>query len=113
MVAQTKAFDSTVTSTTGDLWAASLNPSATFAPVTIAPGRTAVVKVTFTPTGSPGTVVHGNLYVDDVSDNVPPYAQKSASEVAAIPYAYTVRGPHRPPPHRRPPHRRSTKRSRS
>jgi hypothetical protein len=95
MVAQTKAFDATVTSTTGDFWSASLDPSATFSPVTIAPGRTAVVNVTFTPTGGPGTVVRGKLYVDDVSDDIPPYAQLSASEVAAIPYAYTVRRPRR------------------
>jgi hypothetical protein len=113
MVAQTKAFDATVTSTTGDFWSASLNPKATFSPVTIAPGATAVVNVTFTPSGDPGTVVQGNLYVDDVSDNVPPYAQLSASEVAAVPYAYTVRGPHRPPPpHRRPPHHHRSHRGR-
>jgi hypothetical protein len=95
MVAQTKAFDATVTSTTGDAWLESLDPSAKYSPVTIAPGATAVVNVTFTPTGAPGTVVRGNLYVDSVSDNVPPYAQFSASEVAAVPYAYRVRRPRR------------------
>jgi subtilase family protein len=95
MVAQTKAFDATVTSTTGDLWLQALDPSATFSPVTIAPGRTAIVNVTFTPTGGPGAVVHGNLYVDDVGDDIPPYHALSASEVAAIPYAYTVRRPRR------------------
>jgi hypothetical protein len=99
MVAQTKAFDATVTSTTGDAWLESVDPSATFSPVTIAPGATAVVDVRFTPTGGPGTVVRGSLYVDTVSDNIPPYAQFSASEVAAIPYAYTVRRPRRPRPH--------------
>jgi hypothetical protein len=102
MVVQTKAFDATVTSTTGDAWLESVDPSATFTPITIAPGATAVVPVTFTPTGDPGTAVRGSLYVDAVSDNIPPYAQFSASEVAAIPYAYTVRRPRR----HRPPHRR-------
>ena len=46
--------------------------------------------MTFTPTGAPGSVVHGTLYVDGVTDAVPPYAQFSASEVAAIPYEYTI-----------------------
>jgi hypothetical protein len=49
--------------------------------------------------------VRGKLYVDDVTDNIPPYAQVSASEVAAVPYSYTIRRPRRPH-HRRPPHRR-------
>jgi hypothetical protein len=105
MVAQTKAFDATVTSTTGDFWTTDpIAPSATFSPVTIAPGATAVVRVTFTPTSTPGTVVRGSLYVDDASDNIPPLAQFSASEVAAIPYAYTIRRPRRP--RHRPPHHR-------
>jgi hypothetical protein len=90
LAAQTKGFDPTVTSTTGDLWLASVNPAATISPVTINPGRTAEVNVTFTPTGAPGSVVHGTLYVDDVTDAVPPYAQLSASELAAIPYKYTI-----------------------
>jgi len=95
MAAQTKAFDPTVTSTTGDLWLASMNPAATVSPVSINPGQTVEVNVTFTPTGGPGSVVHGTLYVDDVTDAVPPYAQFSASELAAIPYEYTIRRPHR------------------
>jgi hypothetical protein len=92
MTAQTKAFDSTVTSTTGDFWAQSVDPTATGgSPITINPGHSAEVDVTFTPTGGPGTVVRGNLYVDTVSDDIPPYAQESASEVAAIRYHYTIR----------------------
>ena len=78
-----------------------MDTSATFTPVTIAPGATGVIKVTFTPTGAPGTAVRGNLYVNAFSDNIPPYAQFSASEVAAIPYAYTVRRPSHRRPHRR------------
>ena len=38
---------------------------------------------TFTPSGAPGTVVRGSLYVDTVSDDIPPYEQATASEVAA------------------------------
>ena len=90
MAVQTKGFDPTVTSTTGDVWLLAVNPDAPNSPVTISPGRTAEVNVTFTPTGAPGSVVHGTLYVDGVTDAVPPYAQFSASEVAAIPYEYTI-----------------------
>ena len=55
LVAQTKAFDPAVSSTTGDFWSASVDPSATFSPIAINPGQTAVVAVTFTPTGGPGS----------------------------------------------------------
>ena len=89
--AQTKAFDSTVTSTTGDFWSAAVGSSASFSPITIQPGRTAEVNVTFTPSGAPGTMVRGNLYVDTVSNDIPPYEQSTASEVAAIPYQYRIR----------------------
>ncbi len=93
MTAQTKGFDPTVTSSTGDLWLESTNPDAGFSPVTINPGASAVVTVTFTPTGTPGSVARGTLYVDGVTSYVPPYDQLSASEVAAIPYKYTIRRP--------------------
>jgi hypothetical protein len=88
--AQTKAFDSTVTSTTGDFWAFSVNPTGSFSPITIQPGHSAQVSVIFTPSGAPGSKVRGNLYVDTLSDSIPPYKQESASEVTAIPYRYTI-----------------------
>jgi hypothetical protein len=91
MSAQTKAFDSTVTSTTGDFWTTAVAGSTNVSPITINPGHSAEVNVTFTPSGAPGTVVRGNLYVDTVTDDIPPYAQFSASEVAAVPYRYTIR----------------------
>lgn len=85
-----KAFDPAVTSDTGDLELASTNPSTTFSPVVINPGQSATVHVTITPSGSPGSVVTGTLYVDDFMTNVPPYGQQGASELAAIPYTYTI-----------------------
>jgi len=90
MAVQTKPFDSAVTSTTGDLWLAATNPSAPFSPVMIDPGQTVVVDVTITPSGTPGTVVTGTLYIDDLTGSVPPYGQLSGDELAAIPYAYTI-----------------------
>jgi len=91
MIATAKAFDPAVTSDTGDVWLAATNPSATFSPVVLNPGQSATVNVTFTPSGSPGTVVSGNLYVDDFVDNVPPYGQISGDELAAIPYTYKIK----------------------
>jgi hypothetical protein len=91
LTATTKPFDPTVTSTTGDFW----NLAVSFSPVIINPGQTGVIDVTITPSGTPGSVVSGNLYVDDFLDNVPPYGQQTGDQLAAIPYTYTV-GP--PPP---------------
>jgi Subtilase family len=92
MTIQAKPFDPAVTSSTGDLWLASINPAASFSPVVINPGQSATINVTITPSGPAGTVVSGNLYVDDFDSAVPPpaYSQASGDELAALPYEYTV-----------------------
>jgi hypothetical protein len=92
MTAQTKAFDPAVTSTTGDLWLASINPAyALFSPVVINPGQTSTILVTITPSGPSGTLVRGTLYVDDYVSAVPPYAQVSGDELAGFHYSYTIK----------------------
>jgi hypothetical protein len=91
MTVRTKAFDGAVTSGTGDVWLTATNPSATFSLLTIQPGHTATIRVTITPTGASGTTVTGNLYVDDFADSIPPYGQFSGDELAALPYAYTIK----------------------
>jgi hypothetical protein len=91
MTATAKAFDSAVTSSTGDFWQQSVDPAASFSPLVINPGQTAVIDVTITPAGSSGTVVSGNLYVDDFTGDVPPYGQETGDELAAIPYTYTIK----------------------
>ena len=55
MTVQTKPFDLSVTSNTGDLWQVSVNPAASFTPVVANPGQTVTIDVTFTPSGAPGT----------------------------------------------------------
>jgi hypothetical protein len=90
MTAQTKAFDPAVTSAPGDLWLLATSPSTSFSPVTINPGQTATVNVSITPSAASGTVVSGDLYVDDYAAGVAPYDQLSGDELAAIPYVYTV-----------------------
>jgi hypothetical protein len=90
MNAETKAFDSAVTSPVGDLWLVATNPAATFSPVTVNPGQTVTINVTITPNASAATVVSGDLYVDDYVSSVSPYNQLSGDELAALPYEYTV-----------------------
>jgi hypothetical protein len=90
MTVTTKDFDPALTSSTGDLWLQSFNLTATLTPVTINPGQSATINVTITPSGASGTVVSGNLYVDDYLSAVPPSAQITGDELAAIPYTYTI-----------------------
>jgi hypothetical protein len=85
-----KQFDTSVSSTTGDLELAAINPSASATPVLINPGASATIDVTITPSAAPGTVVSGTLYVDDVLTDIPPYAQFAADELTGLPYSYTV-----------------------
>jgi hypothetical protein len=86
-----KQFDTSVTSTTGDLELAAINPAASAAPVVINPGQSATIDVTITPSAAPGTVVTGTLYVDDILNNIPPYAQFAVDELAGLPYSYTIK----------------------
>jgi hypothetical protein len=95
----TSPFDTAVTSPTGDLESDSANPATSlgsFTPITVAPGQTATIPVTITPSGASGTKVTGTLYLDDVAyfefgsiqDALVNYPQ--ADEVAALPYQYTI-----------------------
>jgi hypothetical protein len=98
---QTEAFDTSVTSSTGDLWLQSVDPQATVNIVTVLPGQSAVIPVTITPSAPSGQVVSGTLYVDELtevlsasanSENFQPgqtYFQ-DGTQVAALPYQYSV-----------------------
>jgi hypothetical protein len=92
MTAQTRNFDSAISPTTGDLWLVALNPSAPLTPVDIAAGHTGTVDVTITPSGAAGTVVKGDLYIDDIVGDVPSSATATGTgdELAALPYSYTI-----------------------
>ena len=86
--AQTREFDTSMTSSVGDLWVESVNPAAPFGLFRINPGRTGTITVTITvpSAATAGTVVSGDVYVDTFV----PFVQAAGSETAAIPYAYTV-----------------------
>ncbi len=97
MTATTEAFDSSVTSPTGDLWLQSTDPTATLDPIVVGPGQSAVIPVVINPSGAPGTTVTGTLYVDDVTATTggATYQETTqfinqASDVVAIPYSYTI-----------------------
>ena len=84
-VANTNPFDSAVTSTSGDIWAISVDPSASYTPLTLAPGQTGTITLTITPNAPKGTVIHGFIGVDTLN-----LATISGDELVNIPYTYTV-----------------------
>ncbi len=90
MTAQIKKFDPAVTSSTGDFWQRSVNQAAPFGIFVVKPGQVGTITVTITPAGAAGTVISGNLFVDDFAASLPPYGQQAGSELAALPYQYTV-----------------------
>lgn len=95
VAATTRKFDSTVSSTTGDLWSLVNGLSSNFSPLFLdgnySSGTNAgTVGVTITPPANakPGTVEHGVLYLDDVVTSI--YANLNGDQIQAIPYSYKV-----------------------
>jgi hypothetical protein len=94
---RTLAFDSAVTSSTGDPYGNSVDPNNNgFGnPVRIAPHQTRTILVTITPTGAHGTDVSGLLNLVTIP-NLPtgsgglPFTS-TGEVVATVPYAYRVR----------------------
>jgi hypothetical protein len=83
----TLAFDRTAVASGGDLWLQGVDPTApALAPVTIQPGQTGTLTVTFTPSGKSGSKVSGVVYVDTYNA-----AFGTADELTGIPYSYTVK----------------------
>jgi Subtilase family len=91
LTATISPFDPAVTSTTGDFWQTAVNPATTVNLFVIKPGQTRTIMVTITPAGPSGTVVRGNLYVDTLDVDVPPYGQESGDQAIDLPYAYTIK----------------------
>ncbi len=84
-IATANAFDSAVTSSTGDAWQLAVNANAPYTPLTLDPGQTGTITVTFTPTGAKGTAVSGFIAIDTFNK-----ATDSGDEVINIPYSYTI-----------------------
>jgi subtilisin family serine protease len=84
-VALTNPFDSAVSASSGDIWAASVDPNATYSPLSLGPGQTGTITLTITPNAPKGTVVRGFLGVDTFN-----LAVDGGDELVNIPYSYTV-----------------------
>lgn len=91
MTVRAQAFDWAMVPSTGDLWRTSVNIIAPFAPLGVAAGKSRVVTLILRPSGAPGTVVHGVLYVDDYRPSVPPITGTTGDELVAIPYSYKIK----------------------
>jgi hypothetical protein len=86
--ATTQAFDTTVTSTSGDYWQDLVLGTNTLNPVVIAPGATGTITVTVKPNAAQvGKTVRGYLYIDTVNFYD---AYGYGDEVVRLPYEYTV-----------------------
>lgn len=90
--AVTQAFDPTVNPSTGDLWSVYAGLTSAFAPVYLAPGQSATIPLTITPSASSGTHVSGSIKLDDVfqANFLDPGNDLGGDELASIPYSYTV-----------------------
>jgi hypothetical protein len=86
MAAHTRVFDTSITSPPGDPQLADIDPNAAAAnPVVVHPGQTVTIPVTIAASGRRGSVITGDLFVDDNQG-----ALGSVNEVTAIPYAYRI-----------------------
>ncbi len=93
--ATTLAFDKQVTTPIGDFEQSAVDPSAQFGIISVPAGKSVTIPVTITPSGAKGTVVSGQLFVDNLSlisflsaplGGLTPGAQ----ELSTIPYRYTI-----------------------
>ena len=88
--AVTQEFDPAASSPEGDFWkfgVTSLAGAAKYNLFTIDPGKSRTIDLTMRPTGTVGTVVSGNLYIDDFVDSLQFLA---GSQLVALPYKYTI-----------------------
>ena len=89
MLGHTKAFDHDTASSSGDVWQQTVDDGqqpSDYSPLTLQPGQSGKITVTFTPRGRRGDKVRGVLYVDDFS-----FRTLTGNEQLAIPYSYKLR----------------------
>jgi hypothetical protein len=85
-VADTYGFNFDVKPTTGDVWEQSVDANAPYTPISLNPGETGRITVTFTPTGRHGQVVRGFLGLDTFN-----LFSAGGDEITKIPYEYRIR----------------------
>ena len=87
MLVSTQGFDRNADSSTGDIWRQTVDANAPdYTPLSLAPGQSGRITVTFTPQGDRGSKVKGTLYVDDFGIRL-----FTGNEQAAFPYSYKVK----------------------
>jgi hypothetical protein len=87
LLAQLQAFDRNANSSTGDIWRQTVDSNAPdYTPLTLAPGQSGRITVTFTPQGTRGSKVRGTLYVDDFGLRL-----LTGNEQAAFRYSYRIK----------------------
>ena len=87
----TQGFARDWTGSAGDPLLATVDRSAPTAhPVAVAPGGTATLTVTLSPSAAVGATARGTLFVNTISPYGPAGLAGLGDEVAALPYAYTV-----------------------
>jgi hypothetical protein len=87
MIAHTLGFDTTTSSSTGDIWQDTVDPNApAYTPLTLAPGKQGTMTLTITPSGKAGRTVAGTLFVDVFANRL-----TIGGEVLAIPFEYTIK----------------------
>jgi len=85
-LATIKKFDTTMTSDTGDAWAAFTTGTGTVSPLVLGPGESGRITLHIRPQASAvGKSVTGFVYIDTFNSVV-----ATGDEVVRIPYAYTV-----------------------
>ena len=85
-LATIKKFDTTMTSDTGDAWAAFTTGSGTVNPLVLGPGESGQITLQIKPSaGEVGKSVTGFVYIDTFNSIV-----GTGDEVVRIPYSYTV-----------------------
>jgi hypothetical protein len=70
---------------TSDPWLGAIGPPPTRNELILEAGQTGTITLTITPTGAPGTVVHGTLYIDNLD-----CLDGTGDVVTAIPYSYQL-----------------------
>jgi hypothetical protein len=85
-VVETNTFDTAITSSTGDPWLQmSVDNSAPYAPLILAPGQSGTINLKITPNAPTGSVVQGFIGVDTLNTST-----QSGDEITLLPYTYTV-----------------------